>query len=389
MAGLLRAEDSRVGFVELFFDLVFVFAITQVSHFLLHHFSLRGAVEAAVIFLAVWWVWIYTTWVLNRLDPDAPAVRGMLFAMMFGGLFLSMAIPEAYGERGPVFAAAFVAMQAGRTAFMYRAARGDAVLRRTYLRILVWMALAGVFWIAGGLVAPGHRLAVWAVALAIDYAGPVLSFAVPGLGRDVTTNWTVRGGHIAERCGLFVIIALGETLLVSGATFAEMAWDATGLAAFAANVMVSVGMWWVYFNIGHRRAAHQIEQSDDPGRIARLSFTYAHIPIVAGVVLAAVGAERAIAHPAATGSWGDMAALAGGAALFVAGNGWFKRLSAARFPLSHLVGLGLLAAAAAAGVVLPLWLSSAAVAVALAVVGFEEDRSIGAGAAARAAARGA
>jgi len=377
MANLLRAGDSRVGFAELFFDLVFVFAITQVSHFLLYHFTPRGAAEAAVVFLAVWWVWIYTTWVLNRLDPDAPAVRAMLFALMLGGLYMSMAIPEAYGERGLVFALAFVAMQLGRTAFMYRAGRGDPVVRRTYQRILIWLAAAGAFWIAGGLAPPEHRLAIWAVALAVDYAGPVMAYAVPGLGRDATTNWTVRGGHIAERCGLFVIIALGETLLVSGATFAGMAWDARATAAFVANFAVSVGMWWVYFHIGHRRGTHQIEHAADPGRIARRSFTYAHIPIVAGVVLAAVGAERAIAHPGDAGTWGDVAVLAGGSALFVAGNAWFKWLSSGRFPLSHAVGIALLAAAGAAGLAAPLWLTSALVAAALLAVGVSEDRAAG------------
>ncbi len=357
MQGLLRKEDSRVGFAELFYDLVFVFAITQISHFQLHHFTLAGAVEATVLFLAVWWVWIYTTWVLNRLDPDRGPVRIMLFAMMLGGLFLSMAIPEAFGDRGIVFAGALVAMQVGRTLFMFAAARGDAMLRLTYIRILIWLAFGGLFWIAGGLAGPGMRLPIWLVALAIDYAAPFLAYPVPGLGRDVTTNWKISGGHIAERCGLFVIIALGETLLISGATFAEMEWDAVGLAAFLGSVGISIAMWWVYFHVGHRRAAHQIEHSDDPGRIARLSFTYAHIPIVAGVVLAAVGSERAIAHPGDIGTVGDIAVLIGGNFVFLGGNGWFKKLSAQWFPLSHIVGIGLCVATAAAGLFLPLWMS--------------------------------
>jgi low temperature requirement protein LtrA len=376
MQGLLRNEDSRVGFVELFYDLVFVFAITQISHFLLHHFSLGGAVEATVLFLAVWWVWIYTTWVLNRLDPDRGPVRLMLFAMMLGGLFLSMAIPGAFGDRGIVFACAFVAMQMGRTLFMFAAARSDALLRLTYARILIWLAFGGLFWIAGGMAPPEMRLPIWLLALAIDYAAPILAYPVPGLGRDVTTNWKVSGGHIAERCGLFVIIALGETLLISGATFAEMAWHAVGLAAFLGSVGISVAMWWVYFNVGHRRATHQIEHSDDPGRIARLSFTYAHIPIVAGVVLAAVGSERTIAHPGDIGSVGDIAVLIGGNLLFLVGNGWFKRLSAQWFPLSHYVGIGVCVAVALAGLFLPLWASCVLGALSLVLVAGWEHLSL-------------
>ena len=154
----------------------------------------------------------------------------------------------------------------------------------------------------------------------------------------------MKGGHIAERCGLFVIICLGETLLVSGATFADMAWTAPGLLAFLSSLCGAIGMWWVYFHIGHRRGTHQIEHSDDPGRLARLAFTYAHIPIVAGIVLTAVGAERSIAHPGDSATLAEAASVLGGVLLFLAGNGWFKSISGNNFPLSHLAGMGACAA---------------------------------------------
>jgi low temperature requirement protein LtrA len=375
---LLRAGDGRVGFAELFFDLVFVFAITQVSHHLLDHFTARGAVETGLMFLAVWWVWIYTTWVLNVLDPENGRVRMLLFAMMLGGLFLSMAIPKAFDDRGWVFGLAYGAMQVGRTLFMWRAARGDPVRRATYDRILIWLSAAAVLWVLGGLLPPGLRLTVWVLALGIDYGGPVASYWLPGRGRDASTNWKVNGGHIAERCGLFVIICLGETLLVSGATFARMDWYGTGVAAFLAGVGLAVAMWWVYFHIGHHRGTLHIEQAEDPGKVARLSFTYAHIPIVAGIVLSAVGAERAIAHPADPGGWGDMLALGVGNALFLGGNGWFKRLSARWFPLSHYVGLATTGVAFVAGLWLPLWAGSALMAAVLVLVAVWEDRSLNA-----------
>jgi len=375
---LLRATDSRVGFAELFYDLVYVFAITQVSHLLLHHYSLLGAVEAALIFLAIWWVWIYTTWVLNRLDPERTYVRALVFVLMTAGLFLSMSIPEAFGSRGLVFALAYVAMQLGRTGFMFAVSRQDPVLRSTYLRIFIWFSVGALFWIAGGLADAHHgRLPLWIAALVIDYLGPVTGMYVPGLGRDGTRNWEVKGGHIAERCGLFVIICLGETLLVSGATFAEMAWTTTTMAAFLSSLLGAIGLWWVYFHIGHRRATHQIEHSDDPGRLARLAFTYAHIPIVAGIVLAAVGAERSIAHPADSATLAEAASVLGGVLLFLAGNGWFKQISGRNYPLSHMVGLaaclGLLAA-------LP-WLNLLGLNIAstaiLLIVAIWEHRSVG------------
>lgn len=376
LAGALRGESARVGFVELFFDLVFVFAITQISHLLLHHLDLQGALRSALIFLAVWWVWIYTTWVLNRLDPERVAVRLLLFALMIAGLFLSMSIPEAFGSRGLVFAAAFVAMQLGRSLFMLAVARGDGALTQTYQRISLWFVASAAFWIAGALAGPQARLWLWALALGIEYLGPAVSFWLPGRGRDVSTNWAVRGAHMAERCGLFVIIALGETLLISGATFAAMAWDAPGLAAFGSNVIATIALWWVYFHIGHARGSAQIEHAADPGRIARLSFTYAHIPIVAGIVLTAVGAERAIAHPGHRADLADVVVITLGTMLFLAGNGWFKRLSARWFPLSHLVGIGLALALSAVAVMLPLWGFSTATAVVLMLVAVWEHVSL-------------
>lgn len=279
---LFRGGDGRVSFAELFYDLVFVFAITQISHFLLHHFTLHGALETLFLFIAVWWVWIYSTWVFNRLDPEKTAVRVLLFLMILGGLFLSMAIPQAFGDRGLIFALAFAALQVGRSLFVVWAAAGQPGLRTTYLRITAWLAFSALFWIWGGLASPEARVPLWGIALAIDLVAPMLRYPVPGLGRDQTTNWAINGGHMAERCGLFVIICLGETLLISGATFAEMPWDGVGLVAFLSTVLGAIGMWWVYFHIGHKRGTHHIEHAEDPGALGRSAFTYLHIPIVGG-----------------------------------------------------------------------------------------------------------
>lgn len=344
---LLRAKDDasagRVAFVELFYDLVFVFAITQLSHLLLHHFTLLGAVETALLMLAVWWVWVYTTWAMNWLDPGCTPVRVMLFASMLLGLFMSMSVPGAFGERGLAFALSFAAMQVGRSLFAAWCFAAGSGQRGNFIRIATWMAVSGVFWIAGGFAAGEVRLALWIVALGIEYAGPWAYFWTPFSGASTTADWDVRGEHLAERCGLFVIIALGETLLISGATFAEMAWNGIGLTAFVVNFFGTVAMWWLYFSIGHERASHLIEHSADPGRIARIAFTYAHIPIMAGIVVTAVAAELMIAHPAGHTDWGVGAAILGGPALFIAGNLWFKGLTSHSTPLSHLVGLGLFA----------------------------------------------
>lgn len=345
---LLRAKDDpqagRVAFVELFYDLVFVYAITQLSHLLLDHYGLLGAVETGLLLLAVWWVWIYTTWALNWLDPQRAPVRGMIFASMLLGLFMSMSVPEAFGERGLAFALSFVAMQLGRSLFATWCVRRHPPLRRTFQRISVWMAASAAFWIAGGLLEGEARLAAWLVALGIEYLGPFAGFWLPTRGVTATTDWEVRGEHIAERCGLFVIICLGETLLTSGATFAKLEWTMPATAAFLVDFLGSVAMWWIYFHIGQRRASEAIEHSEDPGRVARTAFTYAQIPIIAGIVLSAVAAEIVLLHPLGHTSWGQAASILGGPALFLAGNLWFKALTSQWAPLSHLVGLGCFAA---------------------------------------------
>ncbi len=351
-ASLLRTRDGhahhRVTYVELFFDLVFVFAVTQLSHGLLEHLTLLGTLQYALLMIAVWWTWIDTAWITNWLDPEKPAVRMLLFALMLGGLVLSASIPKAFDDRALAFAFAYALMQGGRNLFMLWAVRRhDPASHRNFIRITVWHVSAALVWIIGSLVDGSPRLAVWAVAAVIEFIAPVCGFWVLRLGRSTTTDWDVEGGHMAERCGLFIIIALGESILITGATFAGLTWIAANAAAFLVAFVGSVAMWAVYFNIGAERASRQIASSDDPGRLARSGYTYFHMPIVAGIIVAAVGDELVLHHPGGHDGHTDMAtaaAILGGPALYLAGTAIFKRLSAPYFPLSHLVGLGLLVA---------------------------------------------
>ncbi len=338
-----ESGEGKVAFVELFFDLVFVFAITQLSHTLLHHFTLAGAFQTALLFLAIWWVWIFTAWVTNWLDPRHFPVRLMLFALMLAGLVMSMSIPTAFGAGGLAFSIGYAASQVGRSLFMLWALAGWSPTNyRNFQRIACWLTLSAIFWLLGGVAEDRLRIAFWLIAVAIEYAGPWTGFWTPALGRTPTVDWNVSGAHMAERCGLFIIICLGESVLVTGATFARMDWTSLTMAAFLAGFVGTVAMWWVYFHIGQERASIQIEGSDDPGRIARLCFTYLHIPLVAGLILAATGDEFLLAHPTETPSLQGVIALLGGPALFLFGNLLFKWASAGRPPLSHLAGLVLI-----------------------------------------------
>ena len=337
-------EHSRVTFVELFFDLVFVFAVTQLSHALLEHLTLLGALQTALLLLAVWWAWIDTSWCTNWLDPEKIPVRLLLFALMLAGLVLSSSIPKAFDAHALAFAFAYAFMQLGRSLFMLWALKGHSPGNyRNFQRIGAWHTVAAVLWISGAFADSGTRLALWGLALLLETAAPASGFWTPGLGRSTTADWDVEGGHMAERCALFIIIALGESILVTGATFGKLPWTATTIAAFVVAFLGSVAMWWIYFNIGAERASRHIAGSRDPGRVARLSYTYLHLPLVAGIIVAAVGDELVLAHPTGHTDAKTAAVLVGGPALYLIGNLLFKRATATSPALSHMIGLGLLA----------------------------------------------
>jgi low temperature requirement protein LtrA len=337
------ADGGKVTSVELFFDLVFVFAVTQLSHSLLEHFTVLGAVQTALMLMAVWWVWIYTSWATNWLDPDRVAVRLMLFVLMLAGLVLSTSIPKAFESKGLAFALAYVIMQVGRGLFvMWALRRTSPGNYRNFQRINAWLAFSAVFWIAGAFTADEIRLGLWIVALLIEYVSPSVGFWTPGLGRSSTADWDIEGSHMAERCGLFIIIALGESILVAGAKFASLPWTPATVAAFGVSFLGSVAMWWIYFNIGAETGERRIRRSSDPGRLARLAYTYLHLPLVAGIIIAAVGDELVLAHPTGHTDVRTAATLLAGPALYLFGNLLFKRATANRPALSHLAGLGLL-----------------------------------------------
>jgi low temperature requirement protein LtrA len=372
---LLRDRDgghARVGFVELFFDLVFVFAITQISHNLLAHLTWLGALQALMLLAAVWWAWIFTSWVTNWLDPERGAVQVALFVLMGVGLVMSAALPHAFAETGPAFAVAFVAIQVGRTLFMLWASRGNVMLVRNFQRILVWLVLSGVFWIAGGLAAPEHRMGFWLAALAIEYISPALYFRVPGLGRARTEDWTVEGGHMAERVGLFIIICLGETLLVSGATFAELAWTGPVIVAFVSAVLSTVAMWLLYFSRAHEAASEAISHAADPGRLARRAFTYSPILVIAGIIVVAVSDELVLAHPGGHVEAAAALTLLGGPALFLIGTTVATWAIWRKVAWPRLVGCVVLAACwLVLPLATPLILSVVSTAVLFAVFGWE------------------
>ncbi|NTJ44438.1 hypothetical protein G6L28_17725 [Agrobacterium larrymoorei] len=341
---LIRREDEDTGkatFPELFFDLVFVFALIQLSETLTKDFGPTALLEAGILVLALWWLWVHTTWLTNLLDTERGPVRMLLFAMMFGGVLLAIALPKAFSEQGLIFAAIYSVMQLCRSMFGLYVFKGvDHANSQTFGRISIWLAISAIFWIAGGLAEQLEwRIALWLAAIAIEYIAPSLRYPVPGMHAAKDEKLHLSGEHLAERCALFVIICLGETILTTGKTAAEYMNSSLTFAVFCSAFSSTVFMWWIYFHHGQEKVSEKVEDSAEPERIVQSLFNYGHLPIVAGVILTAVGEDFSLSHSQDYSTLREAAAIVGGPILFLAGNIWVKVAASYVRPVSHIAGI--------------------------------------------------
>jgi low temperature requirement protein LtrA len=381
--GLLRdpqaEKGDRVGFIELFFDLVFVFAVTQLAHRLVEYPSPRGVAESLVLFLAIWSVWTGTTWVTNRLDVERNRVRLLLLAMMIGGLFQALAIPDAFkyplDARG--FAVVHLALQLGRTLFVVAAFHGRHSLHQRHsLRALLWMFAAAPFWIAGALRSDEERIFWWAAALIVEYGATAARFWVPKLGTSKAPDWSVEANHFAERCSLFVIIALGELILITGNTVGDLTLNFYTLTALFSILITIISMWWIYFSFSAEKNVESIVDAEDAGRAARIVYVYLHIPLICGLLLSAAGAEGLVGHPADAAKLTDAVRVVGGPALFLAGALVVKRVICGHFMNSHVAGIIGLVGMSPLAIGTPLYLVGVGVATILVAVAVWEEIAI-------------
>lgn len=344
-AALLRTAtgSQRVTSIELFFDLVYVLAVTQLSHRLLARPTVDGAAGTALLFAMVWLAWVYTTWVTNWLDPERIAVRLLLLALAFASLAMSSAIPEAFGTRGLAVGVTYAVMQIGRSAFAVVALHGDR-LRRNFERILAWCVVSGACAVAGGIEHGSVRELLWLAAVAVDLAGGAVGFYTPGLGRSSTSDWTIEGAHFAERCQAFLLIALGESIVVIGETTTSLSQvDGAAIAAFVAAFVGCAALWWLYFDRSAEEGAQVIATSSDPGRLGRSAYHFIHAVMIAGVIVTAAGDENVIRRPslavAAPTAW----MVLGGMAVYVAGHAGFKATLWKVVPWTRIVAVVVLA----------------------------------------------
>jgi low temperature requirement protein LtrA len=337
-----RAGVQRVTNIELFFDLVYVFAVTQLSHYLLGHADLRGALQAGLLLLMVWLVWAYTTWVTNWLDPDLMAVRLLLVALMLASLAMSVSLPRAFEDLGLWVGGAYAVQQIGRTVFMVIALRGNP-LEANFQRILAWCVASSAFAIAGGLAHGNARALLWLGSVCVDLLGGLAGFYTPGLGRSHTSDWTIEGGHFAERCQAFILIALGESIVIIGATLTEKPVSLSDVAAFVVGFAGAVAMWWLYFDQSAEAAAEKIARSDDPGRLGRSAYHLIHPVMVAGIIVSAAADQKVLSTPAVTASTASAWMILGGPALFLTGHTAFKLVVWRYVSWARVTGIAVLA----------------------------------------------
>jgi low temperature requirement protein LtrA len=359
-------EPQQATFLELFFDLVFVLALSQLSRALTQHLTWGGAFQTLVLLLAVWWVWVHTAGLTDIFDPRQPPIQLVVTASMLGALVIAAVAPQAFGKQGLVFAGAYLAIQLGRCVFIVLV-KPSREARRLYLRQLVWFGVSAVPWIAGALTHHPTRAVLWALAVIVDSVATELRFPVPGLGRASTSEFAVTGGHLAERYRQFFIIALGESILVTGLAFGGSGLGAAHSAALVMSFATTATLWRIYIYRAGELLAAAFTASRDPVLTGLVS-VYAHLTMVAGIVVTAVGQELVITHPLGRTRPAWTTVILGGPALFLAGRALFEYTLFARVSRDRPIGLFALAAAAPVTLHLPPLLTATAATVTLAAI---------------------
>jgi low temperature requirement protein LtrA len=355
--------------LELFFDLVYVFAIGQLSHHLLAHVDLRTGAETLIMALAVVYAWYMTAWGANWLEPERLPVRVLLVGLMFASLLMSVAIPDAFDGRAWLFVTGYLLIQVGRSAFLIVALRGRA-LGEHFVNDLIWELLTGVLWVAGAIADGDARLVLWVIAVVATHGGVWSLHWLPGRGRAIDLEHTeIAAGHLIERFRLFFIIALGETVLTTGNAFTDEPFELERLLALAIAFTGTVALWWCYFQRAEGIGAEAAATADDAGAVG-WEGTWTLTLIVIALIGIAVGDELAIAHPGDEAALGFTILAFGGPALFLLAQVFFLHDVLGHAPRSRPMGLAALAILAVATAPLTLIVgiaASTAVLVAVAV----------------------
>jgi low temperature requirement protein LtrA len=362
-------REQRVTPLELFFDLVFVFAITQVTGLLADDTTWGGLLRGMLVLAALWWAWTAYAWLTNTVNPDEGGVRLAMLGAMAAMLVVALAVPKAFGDDGVLFAGAYVVVRVLHLVLYAIAAKGDPDLLGAVARLALTSTLGPSLLVVAGFLDGNERVAAWIVALAADFVGP----AVLGRGR----GWRVHPAHFAERHALIVIIALGESIVAIGVGATTIVLDLGVVVAAVLGVVVVAGLWWLYFDVAAILAQQQLAAASGlvQARMARDAYSYLHFPMVAGIVLFALALKKTLGNVGEPLAAIPAVGLYGGLALYLLAHiGFLLRTTRHLFRRRLLAALVLLALLPAAAELPALASLSLAAATCVGVIAFEVIR---------------
>jgi low temperature requirement protein LtrA len=359
-------SERRTTPIELLWDLVFVFAVTQVSALLADDLSWAGFGRAMLILALVWWAWSAFAWATNAQDPDAAVFRGTLLLATVLIFIVGLAVPHAFGRDGTIFAVAYAAVRFLHLALYVDASRRGNASLRAIAGFSITVAIGMALLIAGSFTSGTTRIVLWALAAAIDYAGPAW-----------LTRERLRGlqqvavAHFAERYSLFIIICLGESIIAIGVGASGRRLDAELIAAVTLSLLITVGLWWTYFDRFAATAEERLRMHADPVLAAADAYSYLHLVLVAGIIVFAVGDKTAVAHVTEHLSDASRLCFCGGVALYLLGQAAFRLRMTGTVSRAKIVAAGAVLAVYAVDDV-PAWATAGSVTLALtALVVFE------------------
>lgn len=330
-------RSHEISFLELFFDLAIIFALTQFSQRLLRDLRWENSLQTVVLLAAVWWVWVGAARTTDWLDPDKPYPQRIISAMMIAGLLLAASVPEAFGRHGFVFAGAYVASHLVRHVSIAWTMRTHPIATRS-VRAAIWFASSAPLWLVGAFLPAMPRLALWLAALVVDYLGVELGWRVPGLPPLPEEHLRVLGDHIAERHRQVFVIAVGEIVLTSGITFSRSQLDIVRTGAFALAFAIAGLIAWIYFLPRGLLLGKTLDRR--PPSVA-VHASYAHLLMILGIVVTAMSGEILISHPLSQARARWSAAILAGPFFYLAGRALYAwsvfRRPAWRAPVGMLV----------------------------------------------------
>ncbi|MFC3505682.1 low temperature requirement protein A [Micromonospora krabiensis] len=346
-----RGEPGYPTFLELFFDLVYIFLLARLSAGLANDLTVRNAAQTAVLLAAGWWVWVLTAWLTDLFNPRLPIIQATVLTVMFGTLLLAIAVPHAFGDDGWLFVAAYFGIHLVRDAVLIPGTRMNPPIQARSIRVFFWFGVTATPWIVGVFLEGDARMAVWALAVTVDLGSARFGWPTPRLGRTELASQIFTGTHLFERHRAIFIIALGELVLSTGRGLALGGFEAGRMTASALGFVGTILLFLLYFQHVRRLVAPTVTVVERvrPGT----STSYTHLIMVGGVLATSAGVSLVTGRASGPPSVGWAVLILGGPALFLLGSTMFDAVITGRLLWSRAAGAVLLAALAPVAVVLP------------------------------------